>query len=143
MACRAIRVALLIATLPTAGCGTVANLVYLHPEEGGKSPFGGVRQDALCIQKAANEESTLRTHPEAELEHNRQMALLVLGAMDLPFSLIGDVVTWPYTAAYTCINQPVPVPPMALAPSPPPVPHADGRIQTAPLETLPQPKTLP
>ncbi len=34
---------------------------------------------------------------------------------DLPFSFVGDVVTWPYTAAYSCINQPIPTPPVTHA----------------------------
>jgi hypothetical protein len=46
---------------------------------------------------------------------------MLLYALDLPFSLMGDVVTWPYTAAYSFINQPVFVPPVtqALAEGPP------------------------
>ena len=141
MGFRAICVALLLSSLPIAGCGTVANLAKPGPEQGGKAPFGGLRQDLSCIEKASNGECGFRT--DIESDQYRQVALMLCFYADLPFSLVGDVVTWPYTAAYTCINQPVPVPPMALAPSPPPVPHADGRIQTAPLETLPQPKTLP
>ena len=55
-------------------------------------------------------------------------------AADLPFSLLGDIVTWPYTAAYTFINQPTPVPPLALALAP-----AANRPQA----TLPEPATQP
>ncbi len=40
---------------------------------------------------------------------------MVLAAADLPFTLIGDVATWPYAAAYFAINQPVPVPPVIHA----------------------------
>jgi hypothetical protein len=43
-------------------------------------------------------------------------------AADLPFSLIGDAVTWPYTAAYSFINQPIPTPPVTHA-------GADGSLQ--------------
>jgi uncharacterized protein YceK len=115
MASRAICVALLLSTLPIAGCGTVANLVRPGPEQGGKSPFGGVRQDVWCIQKAADGDFGVRAHPKSESEQYPQVALMLLCAADLPFSLIGDVVTWPYVVAYSYINQQIPVPPVTLA----------------------------
>jgi uncharacterized protein YceK len=126
MAFRASCVALLLSSLPIAGCGTVANLVKPGPEEGGKSPFGGVRQDVWRIKMAASES-----------ELYRQVALRLLCAADLPFSLIGDVVTWPYTATYSYINQPIPTPPVIQAPpgaQAPPVTQAtaEGRPQTSP-----------
>jgi len=67
MALRAICVVLLLSTLPAAGCGTVANLVKSPSEDGGGRPFGGVRQDVLCIKKAANGELGNKTllRPEA------------------------------------------------------------------------------
>jgi uncharacterized protein YceK len=138
MAFRAICVAVLLTSLPFAGCGTVANLVVTCPEEGGKTPFGGVRQDVSCMNKAASAEFGYRTPPKSELEQCRQTALMAFWAADLPFSLIGDVVTWPYTAAYTCINQPLPAPPVPSAPA-----TATGGPQTAPLEPLPEPKKAP
>jgi len=125
MGFRAICAALALSSLPTAGCGTVANLVGSHPEEGGKSPFGGVRQDVGCIQKASNGEYGFRTHHKSESEQYPQVALMVFCAVDLPFSLIGDVVTWPYTVAYSYINQPIPTPPVVQAP-------AEGQPQTSP-----------
>src|SRR4051812_10142417 len=115
MAFRAIRVALLLSTLPVAGCGTVANLARQKPEQGGVSPFGGVRQDVSCINKATNGELDLRTHSKSESAQRPQVALMLLCAADLPFSLIGDVVTWPYTVAYSYINQPIPIPPVTQA----------------------------
>ena len=141
---RAIRAALLLSSLPIAGCGTVANLVRPGPEQGGKSPFGGVRQDVSCIHKAASGEYGVRTHPKLEPEQYPQVALMLLCAADLPFSLLGDVVTWPYTAAYSYINQPIPPPTVMPAP-PPPVPQATdgGQPQTPPLETLPIPRKQP
>lgn len=125
MAFRAIRVALLLSSLPIAGCGTVANLARSDLEEGGKSPFGGVRQDVSCIKKAENGELGVRTPPKTEAEQHPQVALMLLCAVDLPFSLIGDVVTWPYTATYSYINQPIPTPPVTMA-------TAEGRPQTSP-----------
>ena len=144
MIVRTICVALLLSSLPIAGCGTVANLVGSRPEEGGKIPFGGVKQDVCCIKKAANGESGSGTNPEsvsgqppnaapmlfsaADLSFCPErmavlvtrMAPLLFSAADLPFSLVGDVVTWPYTAAYAWVNAPVPVPPVTQAPAVPP-----------------------
>lgn len=145
MASRAICVALLLWSLPIAGCGTVANLATPNPGGGsGKTPFGGVRQDMSCLQQAANGESAWGICHSSESERHPQVALMLLCSADLPFTLIGDVVTWPYTAAYTCINEPVPVPPLILAP-PPPVPQvaAEKPRQTEPEDTLPEPRKLP
>jgi uncharacterized protein YceK len=141
MAVRAICVALLLSTLPIAGCGTVANLVKQRPGKGGVTPFGGVRQDVSSIKKAANGEFGefgFSTHPKAGSEPHPQVALMLLCAADLPFTAIGDVVTWPYTAAYSFINQPIPIPP--------PIPAARRQPQTFPLEALPElpePRKLP
>jgi hypothetical protein len=60
-----------------------------------------------CIQKSES---------ESESEQHPQAAPTLFYAVDLPFSLLGDVVTWPYTAAYSYINQPIPVPPVIQAP---------------------------
>jgi hypothetical protein len=65
-----------------------------------------------CIKKAENGEFGFKTHSDSESEHYPQVALQLFCAADLPFSLIGDVVTWPYTAAYSFINQPIPTPPV-------------------------------
>src|SRR4051812_31904740 len=139
MAFRTMCVALLLSVLPIAGCGTVANLVRPGPEAGGKTPFGGVRQDVWCIQKAADGEFVMRTHPKTESEQYARGALVLLCAADLPLSFIGDVVTWPYTVAYSFINQPTPVPPIVLAPDNP-------RLQASPPpgpEPLTPPEKLP
>jgi uncharacterized protein YceK len=115
MAFRATCVVLLLSSLPIAGCGTVANLVNCNPEEGGVSPFGGVRQDMECIETAANGETVVTTYTKPAPGQHPQTALMLLYAADLPFSFIGDVVTWPYTAAYSWINQPIPVPAVTQA----------------------------
>lgn len=123
MVIRAFGFALLLSSLSIAGCGTVANLAKLGPE-GGKTPFGGVGQDIQCIHKAGNGELDFGTHPpsgpDQPLDQRLQLALMVCCYADLPFTFIGDVVTWPYTVSYTCINQPTPVPPVTFAP---PVTH--------------------
>lgn len=124
MAFRATCVALLLSALSVAGCGTVANQVRSRPEAGGKDPFGGVRHDVACIQHAGNGECDNGTHATSASEHSRHVARMLLCAVDLPFSLIGDVVLWPYTVTYNFINQPVPVPPVVLPPALGPVPPA-------------------
>ena len=116
---RAICVALLLASLPLAGCGTVTNLASKNPGDGGKTPFGGVRQDVYHIKEAANAGSGSAAHADAGSEQHPKLACLLYGA-DLPLTLLGDFLTWPYTAAYTFINQPVPVPPVIFAPNAPP-----------------------
>src|SRR4051794_35186355 len=68
MAFRAICVALLLSSLPSAGCGTVVNLVKPGSVGGGKIPFGGVRQDVSCIKTAAHGECDCRTPPTSESE---------------------------------------------------------------------------
>ena len=134
MAFRAIRVALLLSSLPLAGCGTVTNLVNQKPGAGGVRPFGGVRHDVSCIQKTASEEADAKVHSQAE--HDRQMARMCLYAADLPLSLLGDIVTWPYTAAYTYINEPVPVPPVIIVPT-------ASQSQGPSGVPLPEPRKLP
>jgi uncharacterized protein YceK len=105
---------MLLSCLPVAGCGTVANVVRPGPEGGGKVPFGGVKQDVACIHKAANGELGFRAHPRSNSEQYPQRALMLFCAADLPMSLIGDVVMWPYAVIYSIINQPVPTPPVIL-----------------------------
>jgi uncharacterized protein YceK len=144
MAFRAICVALLLSSLPIAGCGTVANLARSNPEDGGIRPFGGVKHDVSCIKKAENGDVGCVLKPKSESEQYRQVALRLFCAADLPFSFIGDVVTWPYTATYAYINQPTPFPPITPAPTPP-VTQATAEIQsqTSPLESLPEPRKYP
>jgi|GEM_PF-1677530 len=154
MAFRTTCVALLLLSLPIAGCGTVANLARQKPGQGGVAPFGGVRQDMACIQKAANGELGFRTHPKSDTEQYPQRALMLFCAADLPFSLIGDIVTWPYTASYTFINQPVPTPPVLVAdPSvaqaippgtqPMPIPVPSTPPMPVPLPPMGQPAPMP
>jgi len=135
MAYRTICVALLLSTLPSAGCGTVVNLARSRSEEGGRSPFGGVRQDVSGIRKAANGEIGFRAHPKLDSEHP-QVAPMLFCAADLPLSFIGDIVTWPYTAAYSFINQPIPTPPVTQA-------MGEDQPQNSPMELLPEPRLLP
>ena len=114
------------------------------------SPFGGVSHDARCVlrQMGKKRRNTPQVGAGAISPGGTNASFC---AADLPFSLIGDVVTWPYVAAYCYINQPIPVPPVNQAPPLPmtaptlPMPQAmdAGRLPTYPLETLPEPKNLP
>jgi uncharacterized protein YceK len=140
MAFRTICVALLLSSLLIAGCGTVANLVKPGPVEGGKTPFGGVSQDVDCLKTTASGDFDLSKHPNSEAEQLPQVALMLLCAADLPFTLIGDVLTWPYTAAYSIINQPVPVPPVIQDPAGLPPQTSPSHVLPAPAE---QPQVLP
>jgi uncharacterized protein YceK len=149
MAFRAIRVALLLSTLPLAGCGTVANLARQQPGAGGVVPFGGVREDMNCIQKASNGEVVFRTHHRSDSEQYPRRALVLFCAADLPLSFVGDIVTWPYTVTYSYINQPIPTPPVLIANPPPgepvmpPPAPSDAAPAPLPLPTGGQPMPIP
>lgn len=148
MAFRAIRIALVLSGLSLAGCGTVTNLVKQRPGEGGVSPFGGVRHDMQCITAASNEEQHGGTHTASD--QVRPMARKLLWAADLPATVIGDVVTWPYTAAYTFINRPILNPPTTLVPivGPPQTLLPDSidpppaTLPPPPIEVLPPPRLV-
>lgn len=116
MTARAIRVAVLFAALSTLGCGTVANLAGAGP--GKKAPFGGVKRDLQCLTEAREGAVALGTGQDWEPRPHEQQMLTVLCAADLPFSLIGDVITWPYTRAYTYINEPTDYPPLQVVAPP-------------------------
>jgi uncharacterized protein YceK len=141
MGFRANCVGLLLLTLPLAGCGTVQNTVFTHPDDGGKRPFGGIRQDQSCIHKAASGESVFKTDSEQPPQKQKpQAALMMLCAADMPLSLIGDVLTLPYTMTYSYINQPAPLPPITVVPAlTVPPPPSVGQYQTPPLQPLTPP----
>jgi uncharacterized protein YceK len=130
---RAICVALL-SVLPAAGCGTVANLAHVRPEDGGRVPFGGVKRDLAVLQQTDGAPA-LRAHHTPEAEVYPRQTLAVLCALDLPFSFVGDLLTWPYTTVYSIVNEPVPVPPLTIVDGVSPVPGS------APV--LPAPRQMP
>lgn len=146
MTVRAIRAALLLSLLPTAGCGTVSNLAQTSSEKGGRVPFGGVNRDLACLHKAGAEPG-LGVYHKAESEPYPAEVLTLLCAVDLPLSLVGDLLTWPYTAAYTTVNAPVPVPPLVLVDAPTARPPATSLPAvppaTKPTPVLPPPAPLP
>ncbi len=127
MASRAACFVVLLGGLAAGGCGTVANLAQPGAGGGGKVPFGGIQHDLYGVQ-GAHEESAPDSLPGSGPPPRLGKGLVC--AVDLPFSLVGDLVTWPYTAAYTFINAPVPVPPFLAAPdvlSPQATTTQDGR----------------
>ena len=138
MAVRATCIALLPAVLLVAGCGTVANLANSRPEEGGTSPFGGVKHDLACIRHASSGEFGVRAHPKSESDRYPQGALMFFCAADLPFSLIGDIVTWPFAVVYSVVNEPIPVPPVVAVGTP----AVQGSPATLPPMPIPTPPAM-
>lgn len=135
MSYRAIGVAVLLSTLPAAGCGTVTNLARTNTETGGRVPFGGVKQDLAVLQNASDGHAGVRHHPASESEPYPRAMLACFCALDLPFSLVGDLVTWPYTWGYTVVNEPIPATPITFADGPAAAP--------APLPVAPKAMPLP
>jgi uncharacterized protein YceK len=68
---------LMLLSLACCGCGTVRNLEHTESTK----PFGGVAQSSKMIRG----------------EGHMGLFLVPLGLLDLPLSLIGDVVTLPWT----------------------------------------------
>jgi uncharacterized protein YceK len=81
-------IAIAFLTLLGSGCGTVANTVWFIPEEGGKRVYGGVKVDLQVAREAL--ERPVPGKPLAGL----------WCLIDLPFSLVGDTITLPYTIPY-------------------------------------------
>ena len=154
---------LLLLALPAAGCGTVANLAWPGPEGGGKTPFGGVRQDVTRFNEAASGDLGGGTTLGPGVEQHPQVFRMLLWAADLPFTLVGDLITWPYVKAYSFINQPtlagppilvaapavpppavpVPVPVMLVAPPASPAPPEASTTPAPPAPAEFRPQTLP
>src|SRR5262249_2075224 len=101
---------------------------------------GGVRYDVSRVQQANADAEARRTSDPGGFT---RAALALPWAVDVPLSVVGDVVTWPYTAAYTCINAPVPGPTFFPAPPPvvpPPLPApAEAQPQASPPADGPKP----
>ncbi len=153
MTFRALCCVLLLAVLSATGCGTMANLAHSNSEEGGRIPFGGVKRDMAAIHKSSGEESGPVTHRKRQSEQYPHEMLTFLCAVDLPFSLVGDLLTWAYTSAYTTVNAPtitfadapatLPLPAAPLATKPTAVPPATQPMAPArSLDPLPKPAKL-
>ena len=127
---------LLLSVLSATGCGTMANLAHSNSEDGGRIPFGGVKRDVAGIRKSSGEEPGPITHRKAKSEQYPHEVLTLLCAVDLPFSAVGDLLTWAYTSAYTTANEPVPVPPVTFASAP-------ATLQLPPAPPPPKPTAMP
>jgi uncharacterized protein YceK len=86
---------LAIGVLP--GCGTMANVVWLAPYEGGMQPYGGVQAD-LTVAKEAVDHLANRSKDSSSLD----MGWVAL--LDLPLSGIADTITLPLTVPYTLLH---------------------------------------
>lgn len=163
MTARISRAAALLALLPLAGCGTVANLTPPNPDAA-RVPFGGVKHDLAGLRGAAHGAPGCEACAGKGGPQYPHTALAALCAADLPFSLVGDLVTWPYIRVYNVVNAPVPTAPLTFAdpgaiparpvpPTPPkqmplPVPPelpkgAAPPAVPVPLPPLPKPAQLP
>jgi hypothetical protein len=87
------------------------------------------------MRAAANGESVFRSHPEWVSKYYPRAILMLACAADLPLSFIADLASWPYTAVYSYINQPIPVPPVVITNSPVP--------QATPAPPVGQPLPIP
>lgn len=137
MTLRVVGVAFVLTALLTTGCGTMANVAMVHPDAGGKRPFGGVHHDLNHIRSPQSCQNGACAAPHGQTSGT---ARTLLYTADLPLSFVGDVLTWPYTAAFTWINEPVPVP-MPMNSPQQSIPQTPALGQpTTPIETLPAPR---
>ncbi|QEL16766.1 YceK/YidQ family lipoprotein [Limnoglobus roseus] len=97
---RQVRAALLLSCFSTAGCGTIANVATRGPEHGGMIPFGGVKQDLTFITSDSN----LNINQKAPPGTYASRLSIILTTLDLPLSLVGDIVTWPFVELYALSN---------------------------------------
>jgi uncharacterized protein YceK len=82
------------------GCGTVSNFVFTPPASGepmGYDVYGGVQEDVVCIERSAAAVREAKTAGQGL----RECSDLILWAVDLPLSAIGDTVTLPLTVRAT------------------------------------------
>ena len=91
--------ALAVVAVALGGCGTFANTCWLHDDEGGKRIYGGVCADAHVFRKSLAASLGSETPDALSREHHQKAALW--SALDLPFSVVGDTLTLPYTIAAT------------------------------------------
>src|SRR4029079_6814850 len=97
MRCRSAGIVALMATALLSGCGTVANMQEtsgITPPGGRGEPsrvYGGVQSDFSAIQASVQQVSN---------GEQDSVARLLIWALDVPLSLIGDTVTLPYILAH-------------------------------------------
>ena len=73
-----------------SGCGTLLNTAHYPYASGGEEIYGGVQLDYRVVAQ----------------EHQKRSATTVaLALLDMPFSLVGDTLTLPYTVALSMSRQ--------------------------------------
>ena len=91
------RIAILSLAVVTAalssGCGTVANTVWLIPEEGGKKVYGGVKADIEMVHDCSVEACQSEDFGGRMAWTGKAIAM----AIDVAFSALGDTLTLPIT----------------------------------------------
>ncbi|WP_168219484.1 hypothetical protein [Limnoglobus roseus] len=122
-------------------------MVTHGPDGEGKIPFGGVKHDMAFVREGIGGGAGKAHHPAGSGQSPGTLAAFVCAA-DLPFSLVGDIVTWPYTKAYTRINEPIPYPPVTMSALPPlqgiPIPPPPAPdTKSAPVPTAPSSQPMP
>jgi uncharacterized protein YceK len=94
------------AILSASGCGTITNLSENRRPLGSPpqaKPFGGVREDVAFMTETASQDGLM---------------LGVVGIIDLPFSLVGDVFTLPWTLRAIRLRKMCPKESIAVLPEP-------------------------
>ncbi len=99
MTSRAIPVAVLVAALFSSGCGTIEN--FATPKDGVRT-FGGVALDLQHASDLANGSTGGAGSPvgsgggtQGTTYAAMTLAIVFAPFLDLPFSFIGDVITYP------------------------------------------------
>jgi uncharacterized protein YceK len=84
------------------GCGTVANL-ELPTQAGGRQPYGGVRQDLALVSERVGDAGSADS---AGARIGGGVEALLVTAVDLPLSVVGDTVTLPITVPAYFLQAP-------------------------------------
>ena len=81
------------------GCGTIANLSGLSERDDRGKMGGGYRLDMIAFQNAISAPDLIIDTGEPRAPHPRGPFewLGVFAPLDLPFSIVGDILTLPYT----------------------------------------------
>lgn len=75
------------------GCGTMMNVAYFNPSEGGERIYGGVRTDLIAAQMCLDDSAK----GDITADKARSVGAFFLCLADVPLSLIGDTATLPLT----------------------------------------------
>lgn len=83
-----------------SGCGTVRNLSVPGPNHASNSQdapkivFGGIKQDCKQVRDSFHQLTNRDEHPESAIQC---VSGFIGGAVDAPFSILGDSLTLPIT----------------------------------------------